>query len=102
MTVHIVTPKKLKEAIDVFAEVHGVKAFVFSDHLHGNAYAPSKKIRGYRIPMALPEDVFKDVNLSRVLNASHLLVAVSDLNDLGEEALKHLQKAESELGENYG
>ena len=95
MVVHIVSPEVMKEWIDNLVEKQGVKAFVLSTDMHGTASLPSKKVPLYRIPMCVGENVFRNLNLSRVMHGSRMVLPIVDLEWLSDEALAAMQKKEN-------
>lgn len=92
MVVHVVKPEVLKQWVDAMVE-KGAKAFVLSTDLHGTASLPSKNCPLYRIPMCVGENVFREPNLSRVMNGSRMVLPITDLQWLSDEALEAMQEA---------
>jgi hypothetical protein len=96
MTVFVATPEAVKDWIDALAK-KGAKAFVISTEMQGTAYAPSPKIAGYRLPMAIPEFVFSNQNLSKVMSGSRVVLPIDDLSWLSESAIEAMTPKAKEL-----
>lgn len=85
----ILTPDGMKNYIDKLVEKKGIKAFVLSYCLDGTAYAPSKKVDLFRIPVAV-RNVFKNntSGVGVVMNRGAYLVGIEDIDLLNDETRK--------------
>ena len=87
MTSQIITPKNLIDTITEY-EKRGVKAYILSTEMLGDAYAPSKKVNMYRIPVAIDEKFLKISNLSKMLTGLYIVPIenIAILSDIAQEA----------------
>jgi hypothetical protein len=91
--IYIYTPETLKNEIDKLAKDKGFKFFLLSSELHGTAFAPSKKVPSYRIPVAVP-NVFTEnkFGLGGAMKGFYML-GITDPAVFDEEAQKVCQEA---------
>jgi len=89
--------------IDDFIEVlkkfkeEGYEIIVVSNIISGTLLAPSKKRKLFRIPMAVPSDIFKEESVHLFIGKDRptlplLLVLVHDQNILQEEVINNIKK----------
>lgn len=97
------TPETLKKEIDLLVEKKGYKFFIISSMKHGTAYAPSKSVPLYRIPVAIPNPFSEDRGIGVMMNGFHF-VGFTDESILNKESLEEYYKAvereKLESGEN--
>jgi hypothetical protein len=101
--IYIYTPETLKKEIDKLVKDRGFKFFLLSSELHGTAFAPSKKVPAYRIPVAVP-NIFvpNKFGLGGVMKGFYML-GLTDPAVLDEESQKVCQEAlKREEEENHG
>lgn len=85
MASQVITPENLKKTIDAFVEKKGVKAFLLSNEVIGNASAPSKNKEYYSIPVAVAGDFFVRSNLGKAMKGIYL-IPIDDLSMLSPVA----------------
>jgi len=93
MSEYALTPAEMHEYIDK-AEKNGVKAFIISTAVDGEALSPSKKRPWYKIPLTVSGYIFKTDNLLNIFGFNEkatipaAMIMVRDLSLLSQDTLK--------------
>jgi hypothetical protein len=92
--IYIFTPETLKAEIDKLAKDKGFKFFLISSEKDGNAYVASKKNPNFRIPVALPSEIFVEggMDLSKATQGFYF-IGFTDESILTADSLKEYEKA---------